>query len=368
MTQAVAAIRAMRQTHALAKGLINCVNAAHARTVAGLLTEILGERPALALFDDPKAAAVLARFRSDDAPFLVACRMGTEGYDAPDLRLLVWASNVTSELYFWQSVGRLLRTVKGRLYQDAVIFMPADSRLVAMAERFADEPGVSLRGERGSVEGNRRAADPDAPRTRSVTIHSEVTEPLIVTAGGVIPEERLSEARDLKASRPYLGHLPDHHIAAELVRVEAGEREFEDLGWEEGLGGTPARCGAAGGEALDTGCLGRDTSQDTNLATSRTGPTIQVNTVPEAYAGQPEVYDEKRARLRRECNQLAERIAQDLGLTSGRVHQIFGRHLGFRQTDATIAQLEAKADLLRQRVMDLSESGEHLGVTSEQTP
>ena len=374
LTRAVAAVRAMRHTHACAKGLINCVDAAHARAVAGLAAEILGERPALALFDDPKAAAVLARFRSDDAPFLVSCRMGTEGYDAPDLRLLVWASNVTSELYFRQTVGRLLRTVPGLPYQDAVVFMPADKRLVAMAERFADEPGVSLRGEHGSVGGDRRAADTAASRTRSVTVHSEAAEPLIVTAGGVILEERLSEARNLKASRPHLSHLPDHHVAAELAQVEAGEREFEDLGWEEGLGETPAQCEAAGA-ARDTDCLSRNTSQDTHVAASRTGATIQADAAPEAYDGKPEaydgkpeVYDEKRARLRRECNQLAERIAQELGLTSGRVHQIFGRHLGFRQTDATIAQLEAKADLLRQRVMGLGAIREHLGASGEQTP
>jgi len=368
LTRAVAAVRAMRQTHALAKGLINCMDAAHARAVAGLLTQLLGERPAIALFDDPKAAAVLARFRSDDAPFLVACRMGTEGFDAPDLRLLVWGSNVTSELYFWQTVGRLLRTVKRLPYQDAVVFMPADSRFVAMAERFADEPGVSLRGERRLVEVGRHAADTDAPWAGSVTVYSEATEPLIVTAGGVIREERLSEARDLKASRPHLSHLPDHHIAAELAQVEAGEREFEDLGWEEGPEETPAQYGTADAEALDLDCLGRDTSQDTHIAASRTGATIQAGAVPEAYDGKPEVYDEKRARLRRECNQMAERIAQELGMTSGRVHQIFGRHLGFRQTDATIAQLQAKVDLLRQRVMDLGASGEHLGAPGEQPP
>jgi superfamily II DNA or RNA helicase len=339
VTQAVAAIRAMRQTHARAKGLVNCVDAIHARAVAGLIAEILGERPALALFDDPKAAAVLTRFRSDDAPILVACRMGTEGYDAPDLRLLVWASNITSELYFWQTVGRLLRIVPNLPYQDALILMPADHRLVAMAERFADEPGVRLRGEYSSAEGGRRAADPDVPRIRSITVHSEATEPLIVTAGRIISEDRLSDARNLKASRPHLGHLPAHHIAAELAQVEAGEREFEDLAWEEQSGTATTHDASASNEAA----------------------TIQVNVVPE-------LYDEKRARLRRECNHLAERIAQGLGLTSGRVHQIFGRHLGFRQADATIVQLQAKADLLRQRVLELGASGERLGTSSEKAP
>ncbi len=368
LTEAVATIWAMRQTHARAKALINCVDAIHARAVAVLLTDILGERPALALFDDPKAAAVLAQFRSGDASFLVACRMGTEGFDAPDLRLLVWASNITSELYFWQTVGRLLRTVKGLLYQDSVIFMPADARLLEMAERFADEPGISLRGDYRSVEEEGLAADKGTLRTRSVTIHSEATEPLIVTAGEVISEERLSEARNLKSSRPYLSHLPDHHVAAELTRVEAGELEFEDLGWEERLSETATQLEAAGGEIHETDCLSRDIGRDTYAAATRTSATVQVNLAPDAYDGKLEVYDEKRARLRRECNQLAERIAQELGLTSGRVHQIFSRHLGFRQTDATIAQLQAKADLLRERVMDLGASGEDLSVSGVHPP
>lgn len=357
LTQAGAALQAMRQTHKRAKCLINCMDAAHARAVAELAAEILGERPALALFDDPKAAAVLTRFRADDAPLLVTCRMGTEGYDAPNLRLLVWASHITSELYFWQTVGRLLRTVSSLPYQDAVIFMPADQRLMAMAERFADEPGVSLRKGHDLTEGEKHLAHSDAPWTRSITIHSEAMEPLIVTAGGIISGERLSEARNLKSARPYLSHLPDHHVAAELAQVEAGEREFEDLGWEDGGGEPSASCEADIGEPHGISFL--------NQGADAAVPAGGTGLLPREVLN---IYDEKKAGLRHECNQLAQRIAQDLGLTSGRVHQIFGRYLGFRQADATIAQLQAKADLLRQRVLDLGASEKPLGASGEPSP
>ena len=371
LTQAAAALQAMRETHPRAKGLITCMDAAHAREVAGLATEILGERPALALFDDPKAAAVLAQFRSDDAPLLIACRMGTEGYDAPDLRLLVWASHITSELYFWQTVGRLLRTVSSLRYQDAVIFMPADQRLMAMAARFADEPSVSLRKGQELVEGKRRLAALDTPRARSVTLHSEALEPLIVTAGGIISAKRLSEARFLKASRPHLSHLPDHHVAAELAQIEAGEREFEDLSWEDGIREASTVCeadmgGAPGINFLNQGGDVAGSSRKTGLL-PRGAPDLY-RVVPDLYRVVPDLYDEQRARLRHECNQLAQRIAQELGLTSGRVHQILGRRLGFRQADATIAQLQTKVDLLRQRVLGLGTTDENLGASGEPSP
>ena len=364
LTQAAAALQTMRKTHPRAKGLITCMDAAHAREVAGLATKILGERPALALFDDPKAAAVLSQFRTDDAPLLIACRMGTEGYDAPDLRLLVWASNITSELYFWQTVGRLLRTVPSLPYQDAVIFMPADQRLVAMAERFADEPGVSIRKGQDASEEKRHLAALGMPRTRSVTLHSEAIEPLIVTAGGIISTERLSEARDLKASRPYLSYLPDHHVAAELAQVEAGEREFEDFGWEDGIKRTSVACEAGNAGSPDVNFL----SSSGNGGASSGDTGLLPSVVPDSDQIVLNSYDEQRARLRHECNQLAQRIAQELGLTSGRVHQIFGRRLGFRQPEATIAQLQAKADLLRKRVLDLGASGEHLSAPGKSSP
>ena len=371
LTQAAAALQAMRKTHPRAKGLITCIDAAHAREVAGLATKIFGERPALALFDAPKAAAILAQFRSDDAPLLVACRMGTEGYDAPDLRLLVWASHITSELYFWQTVGRLLRTVPSLRYQDAVIFMPADQRLMAMAAQFADEPGVSLRKGQELVEGKKRLAPLDAPWVRSVTLHSEALEPLIVTAGGIISTERLSEARVLKASRPYLSHLPDHHVAAELAQVEAGEREFEDLSWENGISEASTACeadigGAPGINFLNQGEDVAGSSRKTGLL-PQGAPDIY-RAVPDLYRAVPDLYDERRARLRHECNQLAQRIAHELSLTPGRVHQIVKRLLGFRQADATIAQLQIKADLLRQRVLELGTTDENLGAFGEPSP
>ena len=90
--------------------------------------------------------------------------------------------------------------------------------------------------------------------------------------------------------------------------------------------------------------------------------------MPDLYRVVPDLYDEQRARLRHECNQLAQRIAQELGLTSGRVHQILGRRLGFRQADATIAQLQTKADLLRQRVLGLGTTDENLGASGEPSP
>ena len=339
LTRAVADLQTMRETHPRAKGLINCVDAVHARKVAQLTEELSGNKPALALFDDPKAAAVLARFRSDDTGFLVACRMGTEGYDAPDLRLLVWASNITSELYFWQTVGRLLRTVPNLFYQDAVVFIPADPRLVEMAGRFSSEPSVSLRKEQSLTKENVPATGPDAPRLRPAAVHSEAMEPRIVTAGEIISEERMLEARQLKASRPYLFHLPDYYVAAELTQVEAGRKEYEDLRWGEEQ---EAGCNAGSGDKHDTGSL----SQNLDIVAARD----RTRTLP---IGVPEVYDERKAALRRECSQLAQQIAQELGMTSGRVHQIFNRHLGFRQTDATIAQLQEKVDLLRLRVLDL---------------
>jgi superfamily II DNA or RNA helicase len=144
MRQAANALEGVRQTHARAKGLVVCMDGSHARAVADMAARITGERPVVALSNDPEAAQSLATFRTGGARWLVVCRMAGEGFDCPDLRVCLWATNVMTELSFRQIVGRTIRMVPGLEYQDAQIFLPADRRLLAMARSILAERAQAL--------------------------------------------------------------------------------------------------------------------------------------------------------------------------------------------------------------------------------
>jgi hypothetical protein len=88
--------------------------------------------------DDPTASDRIARFATSDAPWLVAVRMVSEGVDIPRLRVGVYATTVTTELFFRQAVGRFVRWQADRGSQKAYVFLPDDPRLRTHAFQIAE--------------------------------------------------------------------------------------------------------------------------------------------------------------------------------------------------------------------------------------
>ena len=354
------ALRAARRTHARAKAFVVCMDAGHARAVARLLGELTGEAPTLALSDNPDAAEALERFRRDESGWLVVCKMAGEGFDCPDLRVCVWATNVISELFFRQVVGRVLRMVNGLPYQDGTVYLPADARLMAMASSFMDEPG-------GLELGSGLQGDPfwgGAPAGAAsgcfAVLSSEAAGVEVLSSGGVIPESALRDALDLKATRPFLADLPDHYVAAMLAAVEAGERAFEETELSgEGARAAPAVLGAsldtspdAGGAVSDADGVAISDADGVADAGMETGGESTGYNGEEPYAGE-ETYDERVARLRQDCRRLTALIACELNAPAMEIERFYRKHLGFGQAGATLAQLEHKHDVLRRKAGEL---------------
>lgn len=148
--------------HADAGGLVVCMDQAHARKVAERLRHLTGTMPAVALSDDPDASAVISRFAAGRDAWIVAVRQVSEGTDIPRLRVGVWATNASTELFFRQVVGRLVRVVAGLPEQDAYLYLPADPGLLRHARALSDDrshhlPEQSAAGE-DEVERTRAAA------------------------------------------------------------------------------------------------------------------------------------------------------------------------------------------------------------------
>jgi hypothetical protein len=114
-----------------AGGLVIASDHASARAYAKLLATATGEEPVVVLSDEPTASARIEAFRASRQRWMVAVRMVSEGVDIPRLAVGVYATSVSTPLFFAQAVGRFVRG-RGRA-ETASIFLPSVPSLLALA-------------------------------------------------------------------------------------------------------------------------------------------------------------------------------------------------------------------------------------------
>ena len=92
-----------------AGGLVIAGDHEDARAYAGLLRGLTGKRPVVVLSDDKAASKKISSFAASDDRWMVAVRMVSEGVDIPRLAVGVYATSVSTALFFAQAVGRFVR-------------------------------------------------------------------------------------------------------------------------------------------------------------------------------------------------------------------------------------------------------------------
>ncbi len=132
------AIRSAPDGQRDAGGLVIAMDQQHAHAIASLIRRNFGVPADVVVSDDPTASGRIATFAAGDSPWLVAVRMVSEGVDIPRLRVGVYATTVTTELFFRQAVGRFVRWQPERGAQKAYVFLPDDPRLRAHAFSIAE--------------------------------------------------------------------------------------------------------------------------------------------------------------------------------------------------------------------------------------
>jgi superfamily II DNA or RNA helicase len=149
-----------------AGGLVIAGDHADARAYAALLRRITKTRPVVVLSDDPAASKKISAFATSEDRWMVAVRMVSEGVDIPRLAVGVYATSVSTALFFAQAVGRFVR-VRHR-GETASVFLPSVPLLLGYAsEMEAERDHVLYRRadgeeeERELAEANRRRDTPD---------------------------------------------------------------------------------------------------------------------------------------------------------------------------------------------------------------
>ena len=120
-----------------AGGLVIASDHETARAYAALLRRISGERPAVVLSDDPTASKKISAFAQSTARWMVAVRMVSEGVDVPRLAVGVYATSVSTPLFFAQAVGRFVRARKRG--ETASVFVPSVPTLLGFAAELEAE-------------------------------------------------------------------------------------------------------------------------------------------------------------------------------------------------------------------------------------
>ena len=151
-----------------AGGLVIAGDHEDARAYAGLLRGLTGKRPVVVLSDDKAASKKISSFADSGDRWMVAVRMVSEGVDIPRLAVGVYATSVSTALFFAQAVGRFVRARQRG--ETASVFLPSVPVLLSYAAELETERDHILRHPTGAAdeedllaEAQRQRDTPDAP-------------------------------------------------------------------------------------------------------------------------------------------------------------------------------------------------------------
>jgi superfamily II DNA or RNA helicase len=120
-----------------AGGLVIASDQDSARAYAKLLREITGTKPTVVLSDDGGSSKRIDDFSAGEDRWMVAVRMVSEGVDVPRLAVGVYATTISTPLFFAQAVGRFVRS--RRRGETASVFLPTIPNLLGFANEMEVE-------------------------------------------------------------------------------------------------------------------------------------------------------------------------------------------------------------------------------------
>jgi superfamily II DNA or RNA helicase len=209
-----------------AAAIVFCEDADTARAVHGMLREVIGRPPVLAITDEPDAAGRIKRFKKSGEPWIVTIRMVSEGVNIPRLRVGVYATPWVTELFFRQVVGRIVRVREGEDDPTAYLFIPDDDRLRTMAAQIKAQRDHQLEAEDKDLCGGPEGGDgPGASRSLFAPISAVATDQGVLFDTDTVSPGDLANAERVKRMDPTTARLPTPVVAALLRNAGSGSPE-----------------------------------------------------------------------------------------------------------------------------------------------
>jgi superfamily II DNA or RNA helicase len=329
-----------------AGGLVIAGDHADARAYAALLRKITGTRPVVVLSDDPAASKKIGAFGMSQDRWMVAVRMVSEGVDIPRLAVGVYATSVSTALFFAQAVGRFVR-VRHR-GETASVFLPSVPLLLGYAAELEAERDhvLSRRGDDGEqelAEAQRRRDTPDelgeAPfKALEASAHFD----RVLYDGG---EFGTSAEEDDFLGLP--GLLEPDQVTLLLRKRQAGQVRSGTSG--RSAAGAAGAVGAAGafGAVGAVGAAGAVAPGGAVGAADGQAPAARPATRPGAAAPSVSTRENLTA-LRKELNTLVTAWHHRTGQPHAAIHADLRRSSGGPPVpQATGTEIRARIDMLR---------------------
>ena len=353
----------VRRGMADAAGLVIAGDHEDARAYAALLRRITGKRPVVVLSDDPSASRKIAAFTASDDRWMVAVRMVSEGVDIPRLAVGVYATSVSTALFFAQAVGRFVRA--RRRGETASVFVPSVPVLLAFAAELEAERDHVLRSpseapeEQELAEAQRRRDTADDLLTPPIEVlHASAHFDRVLYDGG---EFGTTTAPGSPEEEDFLGlpGLLEPEQVAHLLR----QRQAEQLRTRSRGGGGDGGHAAAPGAAGPGGPAGFGVPAVAGARVAGFGPGPDGHgAAPAGRAGAPggvpgpgggadaapAVSRETLAALRKELNGLVAAWNHRTGQPHGVIHADLRKACGGPPLpQATADQIQARIDMIR---------------------
>ncbi|TBT04031.1 diguanylate cyclase [Vibrio parahaemolyticus] len=138
LTLSVIKLNSIRTTNQHAGGLIVAASVTHARQIQTILNEKLKQPSVMVTYHDPNAQYIIEQFKNGHSPWIISIGMISEGTDIPRLQVCCHLSNIRTELYFRQVLGRILRITEDD-NQEAWLYTFAEESLVKFAEEIEQD-------------------------------------------------------------------------------------------------------------------------------------------------------------------------------------------------------------------------------------
>jgi hypothetical protein len=284
------------------------------------------------LSDDPTASKKIAKFTSSGDRWMVAVRMVSEGVDVPRLAVGVYATSVSTALFFAQAVGRFVRA--RRRGETASVFLPSVPVLLGFAaELEAERDHIIAHAQRDAddemAEANRTRDTPDTPlegKAFEVLKASATFDRVLFDGGefGTATEAGSPEEED------YLG-LPGL-LEPEEVALLLRKRQAAQLAARSSAAGT------ATGKAARMGTIAPWTT-----------PAAHDPASGDQAEAMPTVSREALAALRKELNGLVGAWSHRTGQPHGVIHtELRSACGGPAIPQASADQIQARIQMIRQ--------------------
>ncbi|MEL6109395.1 MAG: DEAD/DEAH box helicase family protein [Planctomycetota bacterium] len=197
-----------------AAGIVTAIDQSHARSIVKMLNKIAGrDNVQLAISDESDAHSVIDEFKSR-GKWLVAVRMVSEGVNIKRARVGVYATNIRTELFFRQFVGRFTRVDDSFDDQSAFVFLPAHPELQDFARELAEDRYSVLR---TTPRVSRGGGGPRVNVTELLGAGAAIEASTLAAGAGDFDAGELKRADEVRKAAG-LGHLPVP-VVAQLLRA-----------------------------------------------------------------------------------------------------------------------------------------------------